>query len=266
MGSLAQYADKALLEYAKFLNSSRDDGSQFRSAFTTGGGIPSSILIIFPREAFTDTPILATQRLILLALIADRAQLIPRLIQNFGLPDEPLLTTQLLEPYVNNDISQYADNYLSSSEKWTTVTGKDKVFSGIGAMGRLRIRQNLIIRDALRARYTLIEVIADPFTYVPDSLRETGSLITKCEISLQTEPGIYSPLKKLIDTLRRNYDIVRNHLTFGESVSQDILRKLRVLLGVFNESPSSNIVLQDQFKSTTAAIPSYNQGNFLYGK
>lgn len=78
----------------------------------------------------------------------------------------------------------------------------------------------------------MVSVMADPATFNLSSLTEIQTLISQVEASLTSNPTLYSPFRSLIATLRLNFEKVKNAVSMGTAITQDAIRRLRILLGV----------------------------------
>lgn len=230
------------------------------SALRTGG--PASVFLTLEGgyDAAPSGLTQVTERLIILALMADRPALIPEILQLFPEVADPVRLGALLQPWTNANLDAYASNYgiSASAQKQIVATRSDQTgFTGIrqperlspptsllanlpaygplralAALGRVRVMQNLVLQDAVRARYAMVTIIADPHVFGPASLGDIMSLVTKCESALLTNKALYLPVREAVNMLRHNLDVVRSVLQQGAAVSQDAIRRLRLLLGV----------------------------------
>lgn len=206
---------------------------------------PSSILLALdgglvedPRAFETN---MSVERLILLALLAERPHLIPRIIETFPTGD-PTTLAMLLEPFLNPNLETYAARYMNLDGKTpgspaTVLAQKAEardVRYGIAALGRIRIQQNLVLRNAVRARYCMVEAVTDPHVFTPASLSETESLVTLVQTALTTNPALYTPLQGVASTLKRNFELTKTTLVSNTALTEEAKRRLRLLLSTMN--------------------------------
>lgn len=225
-------ADEALNRYATFLeDTSNVIAQQAGRNFVARIPGSSSTLQAIMTNAFNDANN-ATERLVVLALLAHKPQLIPAIVERYP-PSAGLsvLLSQLLEPYTNDNLDSYASTFGGEFQQNPDFTNSD-ILKEIANQGVTRIKQNSLIKDLLRARYGLLIVAADGFSFTPSSLREVGSLITKCEITEKQNETDLGVLLPSIQMMRGNYDYVESMLVFKESATQDAARKLKLLLDI----------------------------------
>ena len=210
-----------------------DADSTIRKLATNG---PSSVYLAL-KDGYTTRPTgistQTTERLILLALLADRMELIPKILSIFPEASDPLRLTELLVPYSNSDLDSYAKTYASPESRGIPKSG---ILTAIAALGKLRIMHNLVLQDAVRARFGLVTIVADPFAFSPASLSEITALILKIDTTTTANRDLFIPLQEPITMLKRNYEEVKKIVQRGAVITQDAIRRLRLLLGVIDAS------------------------------
>lgn len=221
---------------------------------------PSSVYVTLDRGADDKSPasgmatrVNATDRLILLALIADRPELIPATLRVF--PDgvsNPALLSLLLEPYTNSSMIPPDESgtinvrrrYTGLSiqelltdkvraktpfEEAVSVITKLPLYRGIAVLSRLRENQNAVLRDMIRVRFALISALADPSVFSPASLTQVDGLVARAETAVLSSPEVYSDLRPALDMLKRNLEMVRGTVTRSAVITKDAVRRLRIL-------------------------------------
>lgn len=225
---------------------------------------PSSIFLAL-QGGYNNTPgsifTMATDRLVLLALMAERPHLIPKILRTFPEATDPLRMAALLEPFTNSDLNSYAKTYGVVPSAKTAPLPYDQTASilstlptsgplaAIAALGRLRIMHNLVLQDAVRARYGMVAILADPHVFSPGSLNDITAMVLRAETTMLGNGALYTPLRDTIVMLKRNLEVVKSVVSQGAAITQDAIRRLRLLLGVLNASDT----LFDKMTSGTAA-------------
>lgn len=191
---------------------------------------PASMALIL-RGAFIQNPLRnqATERLILLAMIAERPQLITQVLRTFPEASDPILLTALLEPYVNSHLEQYV-NLPQPAIK------DHNMMQGIATMAKVRQLHNVLLRDAVRARYAMVSVMADPYLFGTSSLTDIAALISKIDSVVNANGALYAPLTEAISRLKINFEKVKGVVSIGAGITIDAIRRLRLALGVMSAS------------------------------
>lgn len=214
-------------------------GAILTSKLEKGG--PSSIYLVL-KDAYIADPlqqnltIRPTERLVLLALMAERPQLIRKILAIFPETGDPLRLAALLQPYTDPYLDSYAPQFLRASPGILGNLPNDGILTAIAALGRIRLMQNLLLRDAVKARYALDAVIVDPHIFTPNSLAEIEGLLVKIENIRLANTSLYIPTTEAISTLRANYEKVLGVVSVGAAITQDAVRRLRLILGIVNAS------------------------------
>ncbi len=205
---------------------------------------PASIFLIL-QGAYTKKPLQneATERLILLALIAERPQLVSKVLRIFPEVRDPILLTSVLQPYINHHLEQYEKNL-------PELQGHG-IIQAIGTMAKARLMQNQILRDALRARYAMVSVMADPHVFGTSSLTDIEVLVSRVESIIAANRALYTPLLEAVARLKDNFIKVQGVVRTGAAITIDAIRRLRLVLGVMNASDT----LFDRMTSGTTASP-----------
>lgn len=204
---------------------------------------PSSIALAL-KGGYTENPLndKAVERMVLLALIAERPKLLPQIFQLFPETRDPIRLSALLRPYLDSHVERYQDSYANPGPKGgsgiSATLPESGILKAIAALGKVRLLQNIMLRDMIRVRYAMITIMADPYVFGTSSLGEIKSIISKIDTTLAANTALYIPLLPAINTLKSNFDEVQNVLSTGAAITQDALRRLRLLLGVLNASDS----------------------------
>ncbi len=201
---------------------------------------PASIYLVL-RDAYTPEP-QATERLILLALMAERPSMIPMIIKTFPETQDPLRLVAVLQPYTNRRLETVEDIKIPG-------TG---VLQALASLGRVRRMQNLLLRDAVRVRYAMATIMADPHLFGTSSLTEVQAIVSGIENSIISNRALYQPLIGAIETLKINLSKVKGVLSIGAGITQDAIRRLRLLLGVLNTTDT----LFDKMSTGLPSVPS----------
>lgn len=197
---------------------------------------PSSVYLAL-KDGYTTTPSTSTrvtERLILLALMAERPHLIPSIISAFPRGLDPIRLQKLLRPWT--DPATFISQEAAIVEREPLDESQGSVLRSIAALGRIRVLHNIALRSAVKARYALLSIIADPYVFGEASLAEVTNLVTRCESLLIVNKSLYAPLEIPITTLRYNLNAVSGLLQRGSAISQDAIRRLRLILGVLDAS------------------------------
>ena len=195
----------------------------------------------------------ATHRLLLLAMLADRPALIPTILRAFPEVGDRLQLAALLQPFTDSRLDDYSKDYavppraadakigavstsFSPNASILSNLPKHGILRALAALGRLRIMQNLVLRNAIRVRYAMISVMADPHVFGPSSLGEMSALMAEIDNTVTSSPNLYIPIAGTIEMLKRNFEVVSGLLAQGAAISADSIRRLRLMLGVLNAS------------------------------
>jgi hypothetical protein len=214
-----------------------DGGNTLVSKLTKNG--PSSIYLAL-KDGYSNPPPQVTERLILLALMAERPSLIPNIIRVFPGTRDPLLLRSVLRPYTNSDMTAY--------ESDPPISIGDKLIRAIYEMGKIRLQQNQLLRFAVKARYGMVTVLADPSLFGTSSLGEIGDLVSRIDMLQISNPVLYSGFSNIISILKLNFEKVKGVVNVGAGITQDAVRRLRLLLNTINASDA----LFDKLSGTAA--------------
>lgn len=168
--------------------------------------------------------------------MAERPQLIPKILRMFPETTDPLRLSALLQPWTNPHLEQYGEDYAESQSRPTILSNLPPhgLLRGISSLGRLRVTQNMFLKKAIQARYGMVSIMVDPSAFGPNSLGEIIAVIHDLDSRSLSNPVLYSPYRELLATLKQNFEKVRTVVSMGAAITQDAIRRLRLLLGVTN--------------------------------
>lgn len=202
---------------------------------------PSSIYTVL-KGAYTDKPLgvnEGTERLILLCLMAERPSLIPRILSEFPQVTDPITIGHLLEPYTNPDMDAYLETYATAQDPLFSSL-RSGIRKGIASMGKLRLQQNILLRDMIKVRYSLVNVVVDPSIFSVRSLEFLQPIIQKIKDIGATPQDqsqtIYSKFKPAAELLLADYESVLNLLKATDANIKDAVRKLNLVLSTMKQS------------------------------
>ncbi len=204
--------------------------------------VPSLFFVM--ENAFSATTQLAEtypiQRLLILAILTKRLELVKIVIQTFpGIIDLNLIN-RLLQPFIDPNVDSYAQQYLSLFEPKIVPTNPvERLNNAIITLGKIRIRQSIMLRKLIAARYQLVQVISSPNLFDPSSLSSVNRLLTEVRVELKGEDTReFTPFNNILNVTADNYDRVNALMEVGNLVTKQAMRRLDLLLTVVQRTAS----------------------------
>jgi len=200
----------------------------------------SSLYFILDGAFSNDSKIIQTfpiQRLLILAILTRRLTMLPTIVKTFTNLVNPVALQRILRPYVDPAVDLYKDEYLLQKTDKFDVPLEQLFNNTLIELGKVRINQNIMIRNLIRVRYLLLQCIASPHLFTPASLAGVNRLLTEVRIVLKgDDTREFTPLNDILNTTAINYDRVSAILEVGNAITRESVRRLDALLTIVRKT------------------------------